>query len=67
MLTGCRLAAIALALEAGYRWFESIHPEFFKTLKLNSLYNQLIGENKDVHEKKAFSENNERENKFKIQ
>ena len=60
MLTGCRLAAMAPALGAGYRWFESIHPEFFTTKFFIDI--QFVGENKDVYKKKAFSENNERKN-----
>ena len=27
LASGCRLAAMAPALGAGYRWFESIHPD----------------------------------------
>ena len=27
VVSGCRLAAMAPALGAGYRWFESIHPD----------------------------------------
>lgn len=51
---------MAPALGAGYRWFESIHPEFFTTKFFIDI--QFVGENKDVYKKKAFSENNERKN-----